>query len=118
MKPETLLSIKKQVGKFAKLYDILNEMWNGKLEHGDSATYPETVQVGVILHNIAHNSTNCVGYSHEQAVKDLENYIAVLKAINLYHNKMYMIHYAWNEVEYIYIGETMSEDFEPFDETA
>lgn len=112
MKPETLLAIKQQVSKFSKLYDILIEMWNGKLEHGNRATYPETIQIGVILGNIAFNPINCHGYSHKEEVKKVRNLVSVLESINRYHNECYMTHYAYNEVKCIYDGETMSEDYD------
>ena len=35
----------------------------------------------------------------------------VLIAINEYHNKCYIIHYAFNEVNFIYEGERMSEGY-------
>jgi hypothetical protein len=112
MKPETLLSIKKDIQKFAKLYEILEHHWNGDLIHGNGATYPETIQVGVLLQNMGFISTNCANYSHEEDEKQLIHLIDVLKAINEYHDKCYMIHYAWNEVDCIYNGSVMSE-YEP-----
>ena len=112
MKPETLASIKRQVRKFHKLYVVLEQMWNDNARHGCKSTYPEAVQVSVILNNIGIDSTNCVGYDHDQEVAKVEKLIDILKQINEYHGYVYMINYAWNEVECIYIGETMSEEDE------
>lgn len=110
MKQETLLSIKKEIRKFSNLYEKLIKMWNGELPHGDNATHPETIQIGVILHNMAFNASDCMGYNHEEAVAKFEELMDVLRAINEYHGKCYMTHYAWNEVSSIYEGETMEED--------
>jgi hypothetical protein len=110
MKAETLLLIKKDIQKFAKLYEILTNHWNGELKHGNGATYPETIQAGVLLQNMGFISTDCVNYSHEEDVKELIHLIDVLKAINEYHDKSYMIHYAWNEVSFIYESLVAFED--------
>ena len=111
MKQETLLSIKKEIRKFSNLYEKLIKMWNGELVHGDNATHPETIQIGVILHNMAFDASDCFGYNHEVELAKFEGLMDVLKAINDYHGKCYMTHYAWNEVCSIYEGETTGEDY-------
>lgn len=50
------------------------------------------------------------GYSHEEAIKSFKQCFKVLEIMNEYHDKCYMIHYAFTEVSYIYDGETLSED--------
>lgn len=110
MTPKSLQEFKTHARKFANLYDILIESWNGKLEHGNNATYPVTIVVGVLVSNIAFNGSNCVGYSHEKAVQELESNLKTLEAVNNYENKLYMVNYAYNELYNLYEGLRMSED--------
>lgn len=116
MNPQTLSLIKKDIRKFHKLYEILIEMWNGQLAHSNNATHPETVQVGVILQNMGFNGVGTHDYSHEAKVEKLHNLHKVLTALNEYHNKNYMIHQAWMEVDCIISGHDMSEEFEEIEE--
>lgn len=110
MSPSTLSHIKGEIRKFSNLYEVLIKMWNGDVPHDNGATYPETIQVSVILHNMAFNSPNSVGYSHEREVKELYSLRDVLRALNEYHNENYMIHQAFKEVDMIIDGNAMSED--------
>lgn len=112
MNAKTLKEFKKRAGEFYKLYESLIALWNGDLKHGDSAIYPVTVLVGVILHNIAFDASDCSGYSHEQAVKQVRKNIKTLENINEYENKMYMTHYPWTEMDTLFSGLEMSEDYE------
>lgn len=57
-------------------------------------------------------STECVGYNHEKDVADFRKNLETLREINEYENKCYMSHYAWNEVDSIYMSELQMEDMD------
>lgn len=107
MKPETLLAIKRDIRKFSGLYDVLVDVWNGKLAHGNNATYPHTIQIGVILKNLSFISSEM---GHEKELEEFLSLLNALREINEYHGRTYMTHYAWSEVYFIYIGHNMLED--------
>lgn len=110
MHPKTLLAIKTEIGKFHKLYEKLVDLWNGEAPYDNGATYPVTVLVNVIVHNMAFISTNCHGYNHKKDVEELRKNLEMLRLINEYENKCYMTHYAYNEVNNIYEGNLHMED--------
>lgn len=112
MKENTLKEFKSRAKNFADLYDHLVELWNGKLKHGNNATYPVTIIICVILRNIAFDGSNCADYSHEKAISDINKNIEALRRINKYEGKVYMTHYAYNEIYSLFSGLLMSEDFE------
>jgi len=111
MKPSTLRTIKQQIRKVSNLYEILTDTWNGKLEHGNKATYPIMIWVKVILSNLAFDGSNCHGYDHDKAVKEMEMYIKTLKALDEYESECYITHFPYTQVNMIYEGEIMSEDY-------
>ncbi len=117
MSPKMLKSIKDGIRKFYILYEVLVERWNDNAPHGNGATYPEVVIVSVILQNMQFDGTNCHGYSHEEAVKGIEDGLKHLEAINEYHNKCYMTHYAFNEVDTI-ITYAAHQEFDDIQEMA
>lgn len=110
MLPDTLSAIKQDIRKFGKLYDELTTHWNDQLDHGNAATYPETITIKVIIHNMGFDSIKAQGYNHENEVNKLYANFEMLRSINEYHNKVYMTHYAFNEADCIITGHIMSED--------
>ena len=111
MKPETLKEFKKRVNEFRKVYDKLVTLWNGELEHGNNATFPSTVIVSAMLHNMAHDSSDCLGYDHQREVNKIVDSLEALNALNNYDNGCYMTHYPHTELSSLWIGLDMAEDY-------
>lgn len=110
MKQETLKQIKQELSKVAKIYQKLVINWNGELKHGDNATYPITIIVDVLLHNMAFDGSDCHGYNSSKAISDLYSNLEMLKELNEYTDKCYMTHFAFTEARDIIDGLVMSED--------
>jgi len=110
MKQETLIQIKQQINKLYNMYVILTANWNGKLLHGNDATYPITIIVEVLLQNMAFDGSNCKDYSLQGAIDELYSKFNVLKELNEYNNKGYMTHFPFMECEAIIDGCVMSEE--------
>lgn len=111
MKPETLREFKKRVNEFRKVYDKLVDLWNGELEHGNNATFPATVVVSVMLHNMAHDSSDCRGYDHQREVNKIMESLEALRALNNYEKGCYMTHYPYTELNNLWTELDMTEDY-------
>ena len=111
MKPETLREFKKRVNEFRKVYDKLVNLWNGNLPNGDNAIFPVTVIVSVMLHNMAHDAIDCEGYDHLKEVNKMVYHLEVLNALNNYEGGCYMTNYAYTELNNLWIGLDMAEDY-------
>ena len=111
MKPETLKEFKKRVNEFRKVYDKLVTLWNGELERGNNAIFPSTAIVSVMLQNIAHDSSNCLGYDHQREVNKIVDNLETLNALNNYENGCYMTHYPYTELSRLWTGLDMAEDY-------
>lgn len=111
MSPKTLKEFKQEIAKFSKLYDKLVTHWNGELVHGNDATFPVTIIVQVLVHNIAFDASDCAGYSHEKAVMKVVENIEMLKEINIYEDKTYMVDYAYKTISCLWDGMFFSEDY-------
>lgn len=112
MKAKTLKEFKVKVREFEVLYDSLITLWNGKLKNGNNATYPYTVIIGVIIHNIGFDNSDCIGYSHDEEINKIEDNIKVLDQIDIYEDRQQMTHYPYDEIQSLYTGMSISEDFE------
>ena len=112
MKQETLKQIKQELFKVSELYQKLVTNWNGDLKHGNDATYPITIIVEVLLHNMAHDGSDCVGYNASKEEVELYSNLEMIKELNEYTDKCYMIHFAFTEARNIINGLTMLEDEE------
>ena len=110
MKQETLKQIKQELFKVAKIYQKLVTNWNGELKHGDNATYPITIIVEVLLHNMAHDGSDCVGYNASKEEVELYSNLEMIRELNEYNDKCYMTHFAFTEARDIIDGLVMSED--------
>ena len=110
MLEKTLEDIKVDLRKLHNIYEVLITEWNGELKHGNDAIYPITVTVGVLLGNMAHQSVNTVGYSHNKDMEKLARSLNTLQKLNEYNNKCYMTHFAYTEAEAIITGHIMSEE--------
>lgn len=104
MSPQTLKEFKKEAARFSKLYDKLVTNWNGELLYGNDATFPVTIIVQVLVHNIAFDGSDCVDYDHEKAVMKVVENIETLKEINIYEHKLYMVHYAFDTISCLWDG--------------
>ena len=111
MKPETLKEFKKRVNEFRKVYDKLVTLWNGDIKNGDNAIFPATVIVSVLLHNMAHDSSDCLGYDHQREVNKIVDSLEALNALNNYDNGCYMTHYPYTELSNLWIGLDVAEDY-------
>ena len=113
MKPETLKEFKKRVNEFRKVYDKLVALWNGNLQYGnnDNATFPATVIVSVMLHNMAHDASDCREYDHQREVSKIIEHLEALNALNNYENGCYMTHYPYTELSNLWIRLDMAEDY-------
>jgi len=112
MNAQTLAAIKREIRKVAKIYDILIEHWNGDLVNGRKATYPITVTAGVIINNMAFDSSDCHGYNHDEAVRKLKADLEVLRKLNEYNEHCYMTHFPFTDIDSIISGLEMTEHFE------
>ena len=111
MKPETLREFKNRVNEFRKVYDKLVDLWNGELEHGNNATFPSTVIVSVMLQNIAFDSSDCLGYTHQKEVSKIVEHLEALNALNNYENGCYMTHYPYTKLSSLWTGLDTVENF-------
>lgn len=107
MNSTNLKNLKKKISKLSNIYNILVDEWNGPLKDGNNAIYPVTVIIGVLLHNMAFDGSDCVNYSHDKAVEDLHKSYNTLKALNDFHEKTYMVHYPFTEVSFLIEGVEM-----------
>lgn len=103
MSPKTLKDLKESLKKLYIVYEVLALQWNGVLEFGCNATYPEVVIVSVLLQNMQFDGSDCYGYEHEKDVKDLYNAFETLRALNEYHGRNFMTHFAFNEAHVLII---------------
>ena len=111
MKPETLKEFKKRANEFRKVYDMLVTLWNGDIKNGDNAIFPATVIVSAMLHNMAHDSSDCPGYDHHHEVNKIVDSLKALNALNNYENGCYMTHYPHTELSSLWIGLDVAEDY-------
>lgn len=111
MKPETLKEFKQRARKFANLYQILDNHWNGQLERDCSVSFPVTVLINILVSNIAFDASDTHNYDHHKAVDEVKDILKVLKAIDEYENYIYMTHYPYMELSLLYEGLCHSEDF-------
>ena len=103
MTKETLRDIKKRLAQFHKVVERISEYW----EDGS----PHMITMSVLLQNAAHESENCYGYSHEEAVKKLKDIEGILRDISRYLGKAHHFE-RWiaDEVSQTIEGEEMMEN--------
>jgi len=109
MEFKTLQHIKKELSRLSSIYGVLVDQWNGKLVHGNDATYPQTVIIQVILGNMASDTSDCANYNHTEEVEKLYKSLDTLKSLDQYSNKCYMTHFPYTEADMIILGNVMSE---------
>ena len=99
MNTTTLSTIKKEISKFLVVIESIADYWK---------LFPHYTLISVLIQNAAHDSSNCVGYNHDDEVNKLRKILSILRELKEYHNS-YFEEYVFNEIDIIIMGHEMSE---------
>lgn len=102
MKTDTLKAIKTQMANF-------KEAIEPTLQHWESNKF---TMIKTLLQNLSFYSPNSVGYEHEKEVVKCEQIIAAIRNIAHYETNCHTTNYIAEEIEMIWDGLSMAEEFE------
>ena len=100
MTPQTLKAIKDKLREFLPVVEKIANHW--QYQHHYTLLY-------VLVQNIVHDSSECVGYEHDVEVAKIHEILSILKSIADYH-KSYYESYVYNEVNDFITGMEMAEE--------
>ncbi len=99
MKPETLAAIQKQFAKLLPVIEAISKHWSNQ----------HYITIAVLIQNMAHDVSHCVGYKHEQQVEEMYRIQKILRLFADYYQS-HVEKWISDEVDGIMMAERMSED--------
>lgn len=96
---EALKKLKKGIRKVSNVYDAIAKEYNKGSVNGCNDIYPIMTIVGVLLHNMAFDSTDYKDYNHDSELQDFFSLLNLLEKVNEYNDKGYITHFAYSEVD-------------------
>lgn len=111
MSPKTLKHIKKELSKFYKLVETITDY-----RTDDNTRSPHYTVLSVLLQNMQADTSDCHGYTHEEAVNKLNHIQALIENLAKYYSNDHTILWVSEEVNTIINGNEMSEFYNDMSE--
>lgn len=93
MTQRQITEFKKRVREFYKVIEPIAEYWG----------QPHQITLSVLVQNLGFDSSDCMGYSLEEANKKVNTILKLIKSISEYQNSHFE-NWVFQEIDIIYTG--------------